>query len=460
MIKYLGLFVFFFLTLNAQAQSSNNLEATVDSIYKESLTNGQAYSYLTYLCKNIGARFSGTPKAEEAVDYTANCFKDIGCSSVMKQQCMVPNWNRGANERAAVIIDQKTTELQVTALGGSVGTPQGGLVADVIEITHFGQLEQIGKAEIEGKIVFYNRPMNPAFINTFAAYSSSVNYRWAGASKASEYGAIATLTRSLSLSQNDFPHTGSMAYLEGSPKIPAFAISTNNANFISSSLQEGKEVQGFLHSQAKTLEDTLSHNVIAEMKGSEHPDKIILIGGHLDSWDLGEGAHDDGAGSAQCIEAFRLLKAVGYTPKHTLRSVLFMNEENGLAGAKVYADSSQQQKLNHIYAIESDRGGFRPLGFDFDGDSLHIETIKSIAQPLLEKYGLYSFTEGGTGADISQIKSDDILLVGLKIDTQRYFDFHHAATDTLESVNYRELEMGAAALASLIVILDQLEGTY
>jgi hypothetical protein len=424
----------------------------VDSIFSTAFHSGEAYSNLRVLCKDIGGRLSGSENAEKAVQFTATVLEDF-CDEIDLQPVMVPTWVRG-DESIFLNSEDRVAKLTGTTLGGSVATPQRGITGEVVEVTHFGQLEKLGRSQLEGKIVFYNRPMNPGYLNTFQAYSGGVDQRWAGAIKAAEYGAVGTLVRSLTLKTDDNPHTGSMGYVDTIPKIPSMAISTQSATNLHNMLAKNSELSVTMKTNCETRPDSPSHNVIGELKGSEYPDSYIVVGGHLDSWDLGEGAHDDGAGSVQAMEALRLLKAVGYEPRHTIRCVLFMNEENGMRGARAYADSIEKNNEIHVAALEADRGGFLPTGFDFQRRPELIESFQKLAPQFLNDYGLYLYKEGGTGADISQIKDENVLLLGLKTNNQSYFDYHHAPNDVFESVNERELEMGAAALASMIYLID------
>ena len=326
----------------------------------------------------------------------------------------------------------------------------------MIEVRGLDELEELGRARLQGKIVFYNRPMDPTQLNTFAAYGGAVDQRGIGASRASEYGAVATLVRSMTTRLDDVPHTGAMGYQDGVTPIPAFAISTNDAELLSRLLKH-EPVNVFVRSTCRRPPPTTSYNVIGEIRGSTHPEEIILVGGHLDSWDVGEGAHDDGAGCVHAMQVIELLKKMNYQPRRTIRCVLFMNEESGLGGARAYWEASNAAGEYHMAALESDRGGFTPRGFTFDADDEVFTTkFQQVYAwlPLLEPYGL-SLKKGGGGADISGLKSQKGLLIGFEPDSQRYFDYHHTAIDTFEAVNKRELELGAAAVTSLVYLLDK-----
>jgi hypothetical protein len=319
----------------------------------------------------------------------------------------------------------------------------------------FEDLEKLGRDKIKGKIIFYNRPMDATLLNTFQAYGGCVDQRHGGAVEAAKYGAVGVIVRSMTLRLDDYPHTGSMTYgeLPVSERIPAAAISTNAAELLSTTLKLDPNIMFYFKQNCKQLEDVPSFNVIGEIAGSTHPDEIIVVGGHLDSWDLGDGSHDDGAGCVQSMEVLRLLKIIGYKPKRTIRAVMFMNEENGLRGGKKYAAEARVKNENHVFALESDAGGFTPRGFSIDSSEEHFKQIEGW-KSLFAPYLVHQFTKGGGGADIGPLKKDGMVLAGLRPDSQRYFDHHHAMNDTFEHVNKRELELGAAAMTSLIYLID------
>ena len=372
------------------------------------------------------------------------------------QPVLVPKWVRGPKEFALIETEPGVTfNVPITALGGSVATPSVGLKAEVVEVQNFEELAALGREKIDGKIVFFNRPMEADLISTFSAYGGCVNQRYDGAREASQYGAIGVIVRSMSLRMDDYPHTGAMSYGDQpiSKRIPAAAISTNAAEKLSNLLKIAPKLKFLFRQQCKQYDDVLSYNVIGEITGSEYPDEIILVGGHLDSWDVGDGAHDDGAGCVQSMEVLRLFQQLDCKPKRTLRVVLFMNEENGLRGGRKYAEMAALKGETHIFALESDAGGFTPRGFNFDLPDHEFAQIRSW-EPLFKPYLIHYFEKGGSGADIGPLKTKTNVLAGLRPDSQRYFDHHHAATDTFDAVNKRELELGAATLTSLIYLYD------
>ena len=450
---------FCFLLLSSifsYSQDNQNIKSQIKSFYNHSLTNGKSYEWLEHLSNQIGGRLSGSFNAERAVQWSKEELEHLGLDRVWLQPVMVPKWVRGNFEYAS--IESSTGNLinvSICALGGSVATPNTGIRAEVLEVNSFEELKELGIDKIAGKIVFFNRPMDPTKINTFLSYSGSVNQRTKGAEEAIKYGAVAVIVRSMNLSNDDFPHTGSMYY--GSTKlrdrIPAAAISTNGANLLSSMLRLDPKLRFFIKQNCQNYPDVLSHNVIGEIKGSEFPNKIILVGGHLDSWDLGDGSHDDGAGVVQSMEVLNQFKSLGIKPRHTLRVVLFMNEENGLRGGKTYAKIAIKKSENHFFALESDAGGFTPRGFSFDSSDSVFNKIKSWKQ-YFKPYLINEFTQGGGGADIGPLKSTGTVLAGLRPDSQRYFDYHHSSKDTFKAINKRELELGAATMSSLIYLVD------
>lgn len=447
--------VLLFIASTVWAQKSDELQ--IQEIYNAALTKGKAYDWLNYLSNQIGGRLSGSVQAEQAVSYTKAQLDSLGLDKVWLQPVMVPKWVRGTPEFA--YIESKpgfTSNIPICALGGSVATPPGGLKANVIEVQGIQDLEKIGRDKIKGKIVFYNRPMDATLLNTFQAYGGCVDQRHGGALEASKFGAVGVIVRSMNLRLDDYPHTGSMSYgeLPVSERIPAAAISTNAAELLSTTLKLDPNIMFYFKQNCKQLEDVPSFNVIGEITGSSNPNEIMVVGGHLDSWDLGDGSHDDGAGCVQSMEVLRLLKLSGYKPERTLRVVLFMNEENGLRGGRKYAVEAQVKNEDHVFALESDAGGFTPRGFSFDCSDTDFEKILQW-KPLFEPYLIHQFIKGGSGADIGPLKKEGMVLSGLRPDSQRYFDHHHAQNDTFEHVNKRELELGAAAMTSLVYLIDK-----
>lgn len=445
-----------FLSMTSLAQNNDSL--MLRKIYDFYLTESKCYKSLEVLCKTIGPRLSGSKNAEQAVRWAKKAMYEAGADTVYLQPCMVTHWERGEKEKCEIRFSKQKSilPLNLIALGGSVATPVNGLNASVIEVKSFEELDQLGEKNIKGKVVFYNVFFNPKNIRTGTSYGETVKYRYDGPSKAAKYGAVATVVRSMSSSDNDSPHTGVMKYdtAVSQSKIPAFALSFKAADILSEKLKSDPRLSLYLKSNCKSFPDAPSFNVIGEIKGSEKPNEYIITGGHLDSWDNGEGAHDDGAGVVQSIEALAMFKKNGIKPKHSIRAVAFMNEENGLGGGKAYGKEAEEKKLKHIAAIETDAGGFTPRGFGVDTTAGMYQTVSNWL-PLFKPYFISYITPGGGGADIGPLEKLGVPCIGYEPDGQRYFDIHHTEDDTFDKVNKRELELGAAAIGSLMYLIDK-----
>jgi hypothetical protein len=445
--------VYFFIHLHySLAQSSDSL--IIHKIFSEALSNSKGYSWLDELVNGTGGRLSGSPEAAKAVEWAKKKMKEAGADTIILQPVLVPHWVRGEKEIAKIIEKGNTQVIPITALGGSIATSKEGITASIIEVHDFDELKKLGETKIKGKIVFYNHPFDQSFYNTFNAYSEAGKYRWSGPSEAARYGAIASICRSMAQNNDDYPHTGAMGYNDSLPKIPCAAISTNGANLLSRIIKANPDTKFYLKLNCQALDSMISYNVIGEIKGSEHPEEYILVGGHLDSWETGKGANDDGSGVTQSMEVLRLFKTLGIKPKRTIRAIAFMNEENGLCGGKKYAELAEQNKEKHIVAIESDEGSFTPFGFALDMTNEKKQSIQKWRNLFLP-YNIWNFEEEYGGADISPLKKLNVPQIGLAVDSQRYFDYHHAASDTFDKVNRRELELGAAGMASLIYLLSE-----
>ncbi|WP_372746264.1 M20/M25/M40 family metallo-hydrolase [Lutibacter sp.] len=460
-ISISAILLIFIISCN-QNKTNSTIETTVNktdsitikNIFNTALTQGQSYQWLDYLSNEIGGRLSGSPESLKAISWGEELMKSLAFDKVWLQDVMVPNWKRGEKEIAYFTVNNTKFNVPICALGGSIATPKEGITAEVIEVKSLEEAQQLGE-KLRGKIVFFNGPFDDTHIQTFKAYSGCAGQRYSGAKVTGEFGVAGVIVRSLTHNIDDYPHTGAMSYddLPEDKKVPTAAISTKAANLLSEKLKENPSLKFYFKQSCVTLPDEPSYNVIGEIIGSEFPNKIITVGGHLDSWDLGDGAHDDGAGIVQSIEVLRLFKLNGIKPKHTIRCVLFINEENGLRGGKKYAEEAKAKNENHIAALESDSGGFTPRGFSFDANNTNTNLLLSW-KPLLAPYGLHDIEEGHAGSDIGPLKSETISLFGYKPDSQRYFDYHHAATDTFDKINKRELELGAASMASLVYLLD------
>ncbi|MBN9298927.1 MAG: M20/M25/M40 family metallo-hydrolase [Filimonas sp.] len=458
-MRKIALSVLLASSLGAVAQQPG----TADSVFIRKVANNilvdrTMYSNLHYLTKQIGGRLAGSPQMVMAEKWGEKAMQAAGADKVELQECMVPHWVRGGKDKAIVSFSDKgkrlSKNIEVLALGNSLGSGAKGVKAPVIEVHSFDELEQ-QKNNIKGKIVFYNVPFEETFVETFQAYGKNVKYRGQGASRAAKYGAVAVLIRSMSHSVDNHPHTGAMGYDTAYPKIPAAAVGLRDVEWLDSLYQKQQGVEAQLFTYGKMLPDTIGHSVIGELTGSDFPNQVITVGGHLDSWDVNEGANDDGTGVVQTIEVLRAFKAMGFKPKHTIRFVLFANEENGSRGGKKYAETGKAKGEQHIFALESDEGGFTPRGFGFTVPDKSWEKIQAW-KPLFTPYYGDQFTRGGGGTDIEPLAAAmGTPMAGLRPDSQRYFDIHHSANDVLENVNIREVKLGAINMAALLYLVDQ-----
>ncbi|MBK8416949.1 MAG: M20/M25/M40 family metallo-hydrolase [Bacteroidetes bacterium] len=454
MVRTLLILIALLPAFTGQAQPTDSL--VIRKIFSYCLEEGKSYEWLDYLSNKIGPRLSGSVGAEKAVAWAKMAMEAEGNGSVSLQECMVTHWERGSKQELTAISGNEKKQLRICSLGGSVATPNNGVSANVVEIRNFEELEYMGREKLEGKIIFFNVPMDQKHYHTFHAYGECGKYRYAGAARAAKFGAVGSITRSLTLSLDDYPHTGAMGYADSVPKIPACAISTKGADELSRMIKLNPETKVELTMDCQSFPDVLSYNVIAEIKGSVFPDEIIVVGGHLDAWDNGHGAHDDGAGCVQSMELLRIFRDLKIQPKRTIRVVLFMNEENGLKGALKYAEVAKAKGENHIAALESDAGGFSPRGFSSECKFPEKTAVFNKWKPLFEHYGIFEWpTDDGGGADINRLKDQGTLLIGLMPDSQRYFDYHHTEIDTFDKVNKRELHLGAASMASLVYLLSE-----
>lgn len=434
-----------------EKQDSVNIKKLFDS----ALTEGKSYEWLRDLTQNIGGRLSGSLEAQKAVEWGEKLMKEVGLDSVWLQPVMVPHWVRGEKEIANYTVNGIQKNVPICALGFSIATPSEGILAEVIEVKSLEEAKALG-SKMEGKIVFFNRPFDNTLIQTSKAYGGCVDQRVDGAAICGQFGAKGVIVRSMTNSIDDFPHTGTMLYgdLPEEKYIPAAAISSKAAEILSKDLKGNSNLKFFFKQSCKTLPDAPSFNVVGEIKGSKTPENIFVVGGHLDSWDLGEGAHDDGTGIVHSLEVAYLFKKNNIKPKNTIRVVFFMNEENGTRGAKKYAELAKLNKENHIGGLESDSGGHTPRGFSIDANEANTILLQSWKK-LLSPYGLHELEKGGSGADISPLKGENVTLVGYKPDSQRYFDYHHTSRDTFDKVNKRELELGSASMAGIIYLMDK-----
>jgi hypothetical protein len=425
-------------------------------IARKILHKGMSEQYAYELLKKItsvGPRLTGSPQAEAAVELTRRIMHELGLDNVHLEPTEVPHWVRGEQEEGWISSSNSgRISVPVAAIGGSIATPTQGISAQVVEVKSFSELNRLGDKG-KGKIIFFNRPMDPKLPNTFQAYMAAAIQRVQGATEAAKHGAVGALVRSLTMRIDDYPHTGLMQYDPGVTKIPAACISTRGANLLSELLKKDPSTTFGMKLSCVELDPVVSHNVVGDITGSESPEEIIVMGGHLDSWDLSPGAHDDAAGCAHSLEALRLIKELDLKPKRTIRAVMFMNEEFGGSGGRDYARSENRKGEIHLAAIESDRGGFLPVGFGV-GDSQTFKPFKKW-ESLFQSVGLFWLRPGGGGVDIAPLGQQGTLLIGLVPDSQRYFDVHHSGKDVIETVNPRELELGAIAMALFAYLLSE-----
>ncbi len=454
-MRLITLLTFLFIISTNQLTAQQNDSVIFRNIANDILNHGTAYQNLRILCKEIGPRLPGTPQQLKAEKASFLMMQKMGADTVYLQECMVPHWVRGEKETAYITgMDGKKMSLDICALGNSVGTGNKGLSAELVEVTSFKQLDELGEKGIKGKIVYFNVRFNPSHIEPWKGYDETTGYRWNGPSRAAKYGAVGTMIRSLASNTDDYPHTGGMSYNDSFPKIPCIAISAVDGDFIAAELKKRKSLPLYFRTTCQTLPKVAGHNVIGEIRGSSSPDEIITVGGHLDSWDLAEGAHDDGAGCVQSMELIRVYKKLGIRPKRTIRVIMFADEENGGAGSDKYAELVKLKNEKLLFALESDDGGFVPRGFRFAMEDEKIEPLRKWL-PLFYPYGVYKFEEGEAGADIENLKPLGAVIAGLYPDPQRYFDIHHTGADVFENVNKRELELGAASMAMLVYLVDK-----
>ena len=427
----------------------------ITQFYGDALGERESYNLLRDLSKDIGQRLSGSEGAAKAVLWSKEIMEDYGFDSVFLQEVMVPHWERGAYEECFYYEGDKKINLSSLGAGGTVSTPFEGVTAEVVEVKSLEEVDVLGREGVEGKIVFYNKAFNQRYINIGTSYGETGFQRRLGAIKAAEYGAVASVFRSLSSSNDDYPHTGSMSYKEGVDSIAHGGLGVLSSIKLSEKIKADPKTKLTVRLSGKWFPDALSHNVIGEIKGSENPDNIILVGGHLDAWDVSEGAHDDGAGGVHSIGALRLFQKQGIKPKNTLRAVMFMNEENGLRGGTQYAENAIKNNEKHIVAIESDASAYIPRGFGFSGSDEQLEKIQDWLK-YFDKNTISYFSKGGGGADIGPLhRRTGTPMFGLSIDGQKYFEIHHTAKDVFEAVHPREMELGTASMASLVYLIDK-----
>ena len=419
-------------------------EPVANRIISAAVSDSSAYERLAELVDRFGPRFSGTANLERALDWILAEMERDGLENVHGEPVMVPQWVRG--EESAELIAPRHRALPMLSLGGSVGTPPQGITAEVMVVGSYEELETRA-AEADGKIVLFNVP--------FTTYGQTVRYRGGGAVAAARVGAVAALLRSVTPHSLQTPHTGAMSYAEGVPRIPYAALTVEDAEMLQRMVDRGERVEVRLTLSARTLPDVESRNVVAELRGTEYPDEVVVLGGHIDSWDVGQGAMDDGGGSVAAWEAVRLIQRLGLRPRRTLRVVLWTNEENGLRGARGYRDAHQAELDRHVLAIESDAGVFRPRGFGFGGSAAAYAIVSEIGN-LLERIDAGTIAPRGGGADIGPLMRAGVPGMGLSVDGSKYFWYHHTDADTIDKLDPADMARCVAAMAVMAYVVADL----
>jgi hypothetical protein len=452
-MKYGFWTLFLLLSFGVRAQTVE--KSTLDAIYSAALTSHVAYDNLRQLCTEAPGRLVGSPASERALKLLRSKVEAWNPDTCYLQTYTTSSWRCKTAPTAVVLQGSAKTNLNVVNLGLSPGTPEGGVRASVVEVNSFAALDSLGKRGLQNKIAFFNHPMDNAFVRTFSAYGEAVDLRFSGASKASAYGAVGALVRSTSTEPDDFPHTGVSKFEQGVQPIANLSLSTNDADKLSAMLRQHPNLEVQLTSNTEVLKSVQTANLIAEIRGSVHPERIILIGAHIDSWHNTPGAHDDGAGCVQVIDVFRIFQTLNLHPINTIRLVLYMDEEMYQSGSKVYAAFAGADKKEHLACIESDAGGLLPTGFGIDcDDAAKVEAIRRQTAKLFD-YGIYLTDQSHAGVDIGPLKDYGYPLIGLSTNSQRYFEYHHSANDTFQQVSRREMQLGTAAMASLVYLIDR-----
>ena len=414
-------------------------------IISKSLTDSTAYNRLGYMCDTFGPRLSGSKNLENAINWILKEMNNDGFENVRGEKVAVPTWIRG--KESATLLSPFKKELSMLGLGGSIATPRGGLKAEVIVVNNWDELESRSN-EVPGKIVLFNA--------TFTSYGETVAYRYSGASAAAKHGAVASLIRSIGPWSMNTPHTGVMAYDDDVQKIPHAALTMEDAMMLSRIHDRGDKIIVKLDMNARMVADRWSHNVLGEIKGSIYPDEVVVVGGHIDSWDVGQGAQDDGGGCIASWEAVRLIQELGLKPKRTIRCVLWTNEENGGQGNKGYRDMHMDEMDKHVLAIESDGGVFSPKGFGFSGNDSARKIVEEI-HALMKPIGANTISEGGRAADVAPLNDEGVPVMSLKVDGSKYFWYHHTNADTFDKVDFNEFNRCVAAIAIMAYVVADLD---
>lgn len=432
---------------------AQNDSALLQRLQTEILMRGTCYDNLRVLCKQVGHRLSGSPQAAKAVDWAVKTLREAGADTVWKQPVYVPHWVRGTESLSVKLPGSSAfVPLKMLSLGNAAGTDGKMLESQIVMVRTIEDFKKLRPEQVKGKIVFFNYRFRQDLVNTFEGYGDAIKYRGATPSLVSAAGGTAVIIRSLSTGIDDAPHTGTTRYADTVRKIPAVALGNLGADKLEAACLNGT-VTARLTTSCRMIDSVLSYNVIGELRGDTHPNDYIVVGGHLDSWDVGEGAHDDGAGCVQSIEVIRAFKAAGIQPHRTIRAVMYMNEENGSRGGRAYADSARARNEKHILAMESDAGGFSPRGIGLEMKPEQKAKLQRWA-PHFAALNVYDLSHEEGGVDIEPLAKLGTPLAGLLPDMQRYFDYHHTELDVFEAVNHRELKLGAATMATLVYLVS------
>ncbi len=442
-LKFASLFIF--ISTSIAETIPEKYQDVADKLISASLSDSTAYNRLAYICDTFGPRLSGSKNLENAIDWVLAEMEKDGLSNVHGERVKVPVWIRG--KESAKLIKPFAKDLAVLGLGGSISTPRQGIRREVIVVDSFEELEQ-RKDEVRGKIVLFNA----AFTN----YGETVQYRYKGAQEAAKYGAVASLIRSVGPWSMNTPHTGGMAYSDTIPKIPHAALTMGDAMMLGRIHDRGEKIILELRMEAKTVADRWSRNVVAELPGSEYPEEVVVLGGHIDSWDVGQGAQDDGGGCVAAWHAVKLIHDLGLRPKRTLRVVLWTNEENGGKGSKAYRDTHRDELDKHMVAIESDGGVFQPSGFGFTGSQAGREIVDAISE-LLISIKANEIITGGRAADVAPLNDEGVPVMSLKVDGTKYFWYHHTNADTFDKIDFNEFNHCVAALAVMAYVIADMD---
>lgn len=429
-------------------------DQVIRKIFESAQESDVSYENLKYLSETYQKRLACYPQASEAAKWTKEIMDKMDLDKVYLQEITVMNWERGNIEEGKIIVNGEEINVNVCSLGRGISTLKDGVKAKVIEVNGLEDLARLNPDDIKGKIVFFNQAMSPNIENTFQAYGETAGQRFMGPILAAQYGAAGTIIRSLTTSIDTFPHTGTTKKAEDDQTVPSLCIATKHANLLGEKLKEDPDLEFFFRTNCKNKPDTTSYNAIGQITGSEFPNEYIVVGGHLDSWDNSGGAHDDGGGCMQAIEVLRIFKEIGYVPKRSIRAIMYMDEEISQGGGRDYAREAKMNNEKHIFALESDRGVTKPLGFTFDVKPSELKKIISWS-PLFKPYNIEVFKQGGGGVDISPLKDLGTPLSGLLTDPSNYFDWHHSGNDTFDHINREDMQQGAAAMASLIYLIDK-----